>query len=93
MEVEGTTRHREAGDPVTPITTPVLDTGYLSLPSSSKEGRGSKGSKGKRGRNEKKKCLENLGKAIILVQAGKRKRHCSNPEAVRRNPPGGRDMG
>ena len=38
VEVEGTTRHREAGDPVTPITTPVLDTGYLSLPSSSKEG-------------------------------------------------------
>lgn len=42
VEVEGTARHREAGDPVAPITTPVLDKGYLSLPSSSKEGQEAK---------------------------------------------------
>ena len=69
---------------------PLVERGGPQVDEEAKE---SKGSKGKRGRNEKKKCLENLGKAIILVQAGKRKRHCSNPEAVRRNPPGGRDMG
>lgn len=42
VEVEGTTGHREVGDPVAPITTPVLDMGYFSLPSSSKEGREAK---------------------------------------------------
>ena len=86
-EVEGTARHREAGDPEAPITPPVLDMGYLSLPSSSKEQR----KKGRR--NEEKKSLESLDKAIILMQVGKRERRCSNPGVVRRNPPGGRDVG
>ena len=61
VEVEGTTRHREAGDPVTPITTPVLDTGYLSLPSSSKEGRGSKGKQRKQRKKGEKREKEMLG--------------------------------
>ena len=42
VQVEVTTGHREAGDPVAPTTTAVLDMGYLSLPSSSKEGREAK---------------------------------------------------
>ena len=90
VEVEGTARHREAGDPVAPITTPVLDMGISACPP---HPRRNKKQRKKGRRNEEKKSLESLDKAIILMQVGKRKRRGSNPGVVRRNPLGGRDMG